>query len=384
METAASYGSAAMSGISTIIVLLGVFLPEIAILAGFLSDLMNVQVRHMPTSAFGVLAAVLNWALALLVGPKPENASFFSLPTRNSVSPTSSPEAAAIARVGKLFSAPAATLLGVSPPLASGNTNPTSTPTRTVKSVANDVITAATPGVTPTVNAPTPDTPTPNLVRPVAETVAPPAPPGSVVNNFYSGVPHSAAPPGQRAWEGSNPSAFDPASARPGRRSRLRGGAKLADIVNDQFNPCAVRGLGSFDVSKRPMGIAVLACIFFIYLLDMSVNKKRNTGEQISYWFVAAGVLGANIYAYRTLGCVDSWLSIIVPLAVGLAVGGSAFAIYQRLGPSYLPMDSEAPTGGVTPTGEYSACASGDGGDFVCDAYLNGERIGTVGGDAQF
>jgi hypothetical protein len=152
-------------------------------------------------------------------------------------------------------------------------------------------------------------------------------------------------------------------------------------MVNDQFNPCAVRGLGTFDVAKRPMGIAVLTTIFFVYLLDMSVNKKRTTGEQISYWFVAAGVLGANIYAYRTLGCVDSWLSVIVPLAVGLAVGGSAFAIYQRLGPSFLPMDAEAPSQaeGTAPTGEYSACASGNGGDFVCDAYLNGRRIATVG-----
>lgn len=130
------------------------------------------------------------------------------------------------------------------------------------------------------------------------------------------------------------------------------------------------------------MGIAVLTTIFFIYLLDMSVNKKRNTGQQIAYWFVAAGVLGANIYAYRTLGCVDSWLSVIIPLAVGLAIGGSAFAIYQRLGPEYLPMDSETPTGDAAPTGEYSACASGNGGDFVCDAYLNGQRIGTVGSAA--
>jgi hypothetical protein len=147
-------------------------------------------------------------------------------------------------------------------------------------------------------------------------------------------------------------------------------------MVNDQFNPCAVRGLGTFDVAKRPMGIAVLATIFFVYLLDMSVNKKRTTGEQISYWAVASAVLGVNIYAYWTLGCADSLLSIAVPLLVGLVVGGSAFAIYQKLGPSYLPMDSE--TGAVTPSGEYSACASGNGGDFVCDAYLNGQRIGTV------
>ena len=380
METAASYGTAALSGASTIIVLLGVFLPEIAILAGFLSDLMNVRVRHMPTSAFGVLAAVANWALALLIGPKPENASFFSLPTRNSVSPSSSPEAAAIARVGKLFNAPAATLLGVSAPLATNSIKPTSNPTRTVRSAATQAIAAATPGAPPSITS-SPDTPTPTLALPaVAASVAPAQGPGQgkrsrVVRETYEGDDALSA------WQGSH---VPGAAADANSAFRMSGGAKLADIVNDQFNPCAVRGLGSFDVSKRPMGIAVLACIFFVYLLDMSVNKKRTTGEQVSYWFVAAGVLGANIYAYRTLGCVDSWLSIIVPLTVGLAIGGSAFAIYQRLGPEYLPMDSETPTGGAAPTGEYSACASGNGGDFVCDAYLNGERIGSVGGAAQF
>ena len=376
METAASYGSAALSGVSTIIVLLGVFLPEIAILAGFLSDLMNVRVRHMPTSAFGVLAAVANWALALLIGPKPENASFFSLPTRNSVSPSSSPEAAAIASVGKLFSAPAATLLGVSAPLGTA-TSAGIRPTRTVQSAASQVIAAANPAAAPSITS-SPDTPTPSIAaRPVAESVTPRS--RRVVRETYEGDDALSA------WQGSHvpgaAAAAGSAFAGGGKRDRQTGGAKLADIVNDQFNPCAVRGLGTFDVSKRPMGIAVLATIFFVYLLDMSVNKKRTTGEQISYWFVAAGVLGANIYAYRTLGCVDSWLSVIVPLAVGLVVGGSAFAIYQKLGPSYLPMDSEAPSAsssGNAPTGEYSACASGDGGDFVCDAYLNGQRIGTV------
>ena len=167
-----------------------------------------------------------------------------------------------------------------------------------------------------------------------------------------------------------------------GKKKSQKGGARLADIVNDQFNPCAVRGLGAFDVAKRPMGIAVLTTIFFIYLLDMSVNKKRNTNEQIAYWGVAIAVLGVNIYAHMKLSCVDGLFSasVFVPLIIGLVVGGSAFAIYQRLGPSYLPMDSETPSGSSVnaPTGQYSACASGNGGDFVCDAYLNGRRIGTV------
>ena len=158
------------------------------------------------------------------------------------------------------------------------------------------------------------------------------------------------------------------------RRSQA-GGARLAEFVDDKFNPCAVRGLGFFNVTTRPMGIAVLTTIFFVYLLDMSVNKKRTRSEQTAYWLVAMGILGLNTYSYYKLGCIDSFFSVFTPLCVGLFVGGMAFWIYQSAGKDYLPMDPE--TGPVT--GEYSKCASSDGGgDFVCDAYLNGERIGTV------
>lgn len=371
METVA----AATSSISTFIVLLGVFLPEIAILAGFISDLMNVRVRHMPTSAFGVVAAILNWVVALVVGPKPENASFFSLPSRNSVSPTSSPAAAALSKVSRLFSPPD-TLLGVASPLGSQKSTSTG-PTNTVRQAAVSAIAAVAP--TPIAAAPAPPTPdgnTPSLNTDDEDDRV------TVQFSRNRRRPASYAPPGQTAWDRG--SAFPPNPSvlnGRGRSNSQKGGSKLADMVNDRFNPCAVRGLGTFDVSKRPMGIAVLTTIFFIYLLDMSVNKKRSTSEQISYWAVASAILGVNIYAYWTLGCADSVLSVAVPLIIGLIVGGSAFAIYQKLGPSYLPMDTQAPSGGgVTPTGEYSACAAGNGGDFVCDAYLNGERIGTVGG----
>ena len=353
--------------------LIGVFLPEIAILAGFLSDLMNVRVRHMPTSAFGVLAAVLNWAVALLIGPKPENASFFSLPQRNAVSASASPEAAAISKLGKLFPP---TLLGVASPLPMGNTATAPTPTNTVQ-VAKQVVAAANPVATPSM--PSADGPTPVVIEndddnmTVAEVLA---------QRTKIRRPHSVAGPGQTAWEKG--SAFPPNPSvlnGRGRGSSQKGGARLADMVNDHFNPCAVRGLGTFDVAKRPMGIAVLTTIFFVYLLDMSVNNKRNTNEQIAYWGVAIAVLGVNIYAHMKLNCVDGLfsLSVFVPLIIGLVVGGSAFAIYQKLGPSYLPMDAETPEeSGENPTGQYSACASGNGGDFVCDAYLNGRRIGTV------
>lgn len=371
METVA----AATSSISTFIVLLGVFLPEIAILAGFISDLMNVRVRHMPTSAFGVVAAILNWVVALVVGPKPENASFFSLPSRNSVSPTSSPAAAALSKVSRLFSPPD-TLLGVASPLVSQKSTP-SGPTNTVRQAAVSAIAAVAPTPIAPAAPPTPDGNTPSLNTDDEDDRV------TVQFSRNRRRPASYAPPGQTAWDRG--SAFPPNPSvlnGRGRSNSQKGGSKLADMVNDRFNPCAVRGLGTFDVSKRPMGIAVLTTIFFIYLLDMSVNNKRSTSEQISYWAVASAILGVNIYAYWTLGCADSVLSVAVPLIIGLIVGGSAFAIYQKLGPSYLPMDTQAPSGGggVTPTGEYSACAAGNGGDFVCDAYLNGERIGTVGG----
>jgi len=371
METAASYGSAVWGSVSSLIVLLGVFLPEIAILAGFLSDLMNVRVRHMPTSAFGVLASVLNWIVALFIGPKPENASFFSLPARNM--PSYSSAASMLSSVGKLFSPPA-TLLGVASPLGSQKSTSASTsnPTNTVRQAATTAIATVTPAIP---QIPDGSTPHGNPADDDDDRV-------TVQFSRNRRRPASYAPPGDTAWDRG--SAFPPnPSVLNGRgRGQTGGGAKLADMVNGHFNPCAVRGLGTFDVAKRPMGIAVLTTIFFIYLLDMSVNKKRTTNEQISYWAVASGVIGVNIYAYWTLGCVDSILSVAVPLIIGLVVGGSAFAIYQKLGPSYLPMDAEAPSSAlssVAPTGEYSACASGNGGDFVCDAYLNGERIGTVG-----
>jgi len=414
METAASYGSAALSGVSTFIVLLGVFLPEIAILAGFLSDLMNVQVRHMPTSAFGVLAAVLNWGVALLIGPKPANASFFSLPERNAVSASSSPEAAAISKLTSLFPP---TLLGVASPLAMGNATAAAapTPTNTVQA-ARQIVAAANPIPVP-VPAPLAGvTGTPPDTANVSNRPDGNTPSGSVFQFNFSGYPASGV-------GGPNPSAFpidseakasqaarrDASAANAAgvnqlknlnrvkvgsvsqvgapegggkKKSQKGGGARLTDIVNDQFNPCAVRGLGAFDVAKRPMGIAVLTTIFFVYLLDMSVNKKRNTNEQIAYWGVAIAVLGVNIYAHMKLSCVDGLFSasVFVPLIIGLVVGGAAFGIYQNLGPSYLPMDSETPSGSSVnaPTGQYSACASGNGGDFVCDAYLNGRRIGTV------
>ena len=430
METAASV----LSGVSTLIVFLGVFLPEIAILAGFLSDLLNLQVRHIPTSAFGILAAILNWVVAWLFsffgGPTPTVSTFgsawnwasTSIGSTGTGGSSSGGLGAQAAAISNMLNA-RVTRLGVGAPVpppssgrGSGGRNVVQQAAATAAAAAAPIVAAAAPGPIPQLPAGTngtpqdspeigddPDGDTPGAAAGsgAASTIfniftAPPRPPMSqaATTTYNSGflAPEAlqrrqtakaelrSGPVDVNRIPFSSVSQAAPLSpGSPGgrvRRSQSQaGGARLAEFVDDKFNPCAVRGLGFFNVTTRPMGIAVLTTIFFVYLLDMTVNKKRTRSEQTAYWLVAMGILGLNTYSYYKLGCIDSFFSVFTPLCVGLFVGGMAFWIYQSAGKDYLPMDPE--TGPVT--GEYSKCASSDGGgDFVCDAYLNGERIGTV------
>jgi hypothetical protein len=424
METAASV----LSGVSTLIVFLGVFLPEIAILAGFLSDLLNLQVRHIPTSAFGILAAILNWVVAWLFsffgGPTPTVSSFGSAWNWASTSIGSTGTGGSSSSSGGLGAQAAAisnmlnarvTRLGVGapvPPPSSGRGSGGRNVVQQAAAAAAPVMAAAAPGPIPQLPAGTNGTPQDPLDisnDPDGDTPGAAGSSGaaSTIFNIFT-APRAPASGTGGATDVSyfrpNQSVYDERAAAAGvnqlknlrnvpvssvsqaaplspgspggrvRRSQA-GGARLAEFVDDKFNPCAVRGLGFFNVTTRPMGIAVLTTIFFVYLLDMTVNKKRTRSEQTAYWLVAMGILGLNTYSYYKLGCIDSFFSVFTPLCVGLFVGGMAFWIYQSAGKDYLPMDPE--TGPVT--GEYSKCASSDGGgDFVCDAYLNGERIGTV------
>jgi len=422
METVSSV----LSGVSTLIVFLGVFLPEIAILAGFLSDLLNLQVRHIPTSAFGILAAIVNWAVAWLLsffgGPAPTVSTFGSAFNWASTSIGSTGSGSGSSSSGGLGAQAAAisnmlngrvTRLGVGAPVppppaagsSNGRRNVVQQAAATAAAAAAPIVAAAAPGPIPQLPAGTngtpqdsmdigddPDGDTPSGASTIFNIfTAPRAPasgrggatdvsyfrPNQSVYNERAGVNQLKNLRNVPVSSVSQAAPGSPASQTGrGRGSKPQtGGARLAEFVDDKFNPCAVRGLGFFNVTTRPMGIAVLTTIFFVYLLDMSVNKKRTRSEQTAYWLVAMGILALNTYSYYKLGCIDSFFSVFTPLCVGLFVGGMAFWIYQSAGKDYLPMDPE--TGPVT--GEYSKCASSDGGgDFVCDAYLNGERIGRV------
>jgi hypothetical protein len=99
--------------------------------------------------------------------------------------------------------------------------------------------------------------------------------------------------------------------------------------------------------------------------------------------------VGAYIFAYYstevfgkvTNGQITGWWRMSIPIIIGMACGMAGFYTMKTTYPGYLPLD---PEGSVNPSGEYSRCAAGtggvgpNGGDLVCDAYLNGQRIGTV------
>ena len=142
----------------------------------------------------------------------------------------------------------------------------------------------------------------------------------------------------------------------------------------------------------QPAGLAVLAAIFTIYTADMAYKRKDG-----AHWWnaIVQGCVGLLViamyirgYSY-TEGFGDSSWRITLPIALGLVGGLTAWSSLEFTGNGhYLPVDND---GAGPPSGEYSKCvangpkgASGKGGaagernEFVCDAYLNGKRIGTI------
>jgi MFS family permease len=151
-------------------------------------------------------------------------------------------------------------------------------------------------------------------------------------------------------------------------RKRQMGGARF------DGNPSSILGipLGS---KAQPAGLAVLVTILTIYTIDAMSGKRYGAalGLQVA---IGIATVVAYIFAYSMTEGFGSW-SMLFTIFIGVAVG----MIYFALPAKYHPLD---PEGSVNPSGEYSKCAAGvggvgpNGGELVCDAYLNGERIGTV------
>ena len=155
-----------------------------------------------------------------------------------------------------------------------------------------------------------------------------------------------------------------------GRRKQF-GGASYA------LNPSSILGipLGS---KAQPAGLAVIVAIAVIYCLDAIMGKRYGSALAFQVIFAIAIVCGYAFSYYTTEG-FGSGILWLVPLIVGIVVGGIGYVVMRQTGPQFLPLD---PENAGTPTGEYSKCAkapdNGGAGEYVCDAYLNGQRIGTV------
>lgn len=372
MSGVSSTGSGLLDNLKIVGVLGGAVSPDIVLLIGFISDIMNLSFRYSVTSIVGILAVIVHWIIGgALFG--------FSKGVTSAVASTASAVTAAVAQ-------PAAAgpqLFGVGDPTAPTVTPPPAAPP------------ASPPGLLGAIAKPQRQAASRKLTMPIGN--KPPRRPGSV----------STAPDMGDTAEGlTAPASRTVSFARPTRAAAVKssdatsklaankqlGGAVLPDYITQKFNPCAIRGLGWFDIQGSPMGMAALSAVFMIYLLDMTVGNKRSAAQTGGYVGISAAVFLLNVYAYRELKCIDSssiaasFKALALPLAVGLLSGTTGYYVMKNNYANFLPLDGthfDDGTGGTSSssaTGNNQAhCnAPNDDGQMVCEAYQNGKKITSV------
>lgn len=351
-------GSSGSGGFGSSLKMMGAFLgalsPDITLLSGFVSDIINGSFRYSVTSIIGVIAVILHWIVGGLVY------GFSSSGSSSAVSAAAAALASAAAS-----SASTAQILGVgsepvnpTPPPSSGE-GPSRSMRRAIRRVPG-------PGSVSTMSSlPTAIGPA-RVPRPGSRTATLNARLGPVI-------------PG----------------TRPSRSVTLKGGAddeyeddvqtggawEIPEDLRSSFNPCSIRGLGMFDISKSPMGMAALSSVFAVYLLDMIVNGKRS-GKDVTVYLVFSGVVyGLNLFSYSQFKCYGTSFgeiakSTILPIVLGVTAGSIGFSVLKTTFPAYLPLDQQRLDGPGSVSGKHATCAPpNDKDQFVCDAYKDGKRI---------
>jgi hypothetical protein len=366
MLTASSGGL--LDGLKVFAVLGGALSPDIFLLIGFMSDLMNMKFRYSVTSLLGVIAVILHWGVAGMV-------------------------------------------YGFTP----GSTSAVSQVAESIQKAAETVIPAATP------SAPG-SAPAPAQVLGVGTDPSNPSPPAGILDTLANDreFAQARADALERRSARSSPSTLNlndtqsQAQARRTRRAAERstaatqrmaatgtlgrtgrnprtGGSQLPDYIAEKFNPCAIRGLGYFDIKGSPMGLAALSAIFMVYLLDMTAGKKRSSTQVGGYIGFSAIVYMLNVYAYREFKCLTDptvggiLKASLLPCAIGLGVGGIGYSVIKSHYADFLPLDPEkfdttgAPASGSGSGGNQPSCsAPNDQDQMVCEAYQNGKRVSSI------
>ena len=382
----------------------GAIAPDLALLSGFVGDIVAGKYRYSVTSIVGIVAVIVNklvWgrgevATQLAQAGQAAASAFSGGPPAPPAAPAAAAAAAATTAVAEASTGQAAattalnTLRAINAVGFTGPGGQTEPPGRRGGRPRSRSLTGRTEDVS------------------------------TLRTNLGSG-PGTGVPTGVTVTQTGTvhrPSAAALAS-QAGRGRDQTGGAR----VPADFNPCTIRGLGFLDTQNSPMGVAALVTVFFIYFLDMSVNGKRTPGEIAGNFVFGMFVLALNIGSYIFFDCYGGNLGSVMAAsvkaaAVGVIVGGFTFLMYNYTtdySKQWLPLDpSPAAISGdgggsgtatfVPPTpGTQQPCpptADGrpqqrqngvcvpllgggqcggpnDDGQFVCDAYVNGKRIST-------
>lgn len=324
--------SGGASTFTTFAAFLGALSPDITLLSGFITDVINGRFRNSVTSMIGIGSVILHWLVGGLVhGFGAGSAPSIAAETVTSIASSVAPISAAVDQI-----------------LGTGSENPTAPSTSTGTGASG-------------------------LFRRR----------GPLTVSTMSTI-EGASPPSQR---GSRTAALNARlgptipGARPSRGVVLRrgGGGEIPAEMISKFNPCSIRGLGMFDVAKSPMGMAALSSIFAVYILDMTIDKKRDTKDIGIYLGFSGIVYLLNLYSYSSFKCYGDTFGAaarasVLPLAVGLIGGTAGFFALKYGFPSYLPLD---PTSVNTPS-QPTCAPPNDQDQFVCDAWKDGKKISTA------
>jgi hypothetical protein len=377
----ASTGSGILDNLKIAGVLGGALSPDIVLLIGFISDLMNLKFRFSVTSIIGIIAVILHWivggsifgfskgvtsavastasAITAAVAPKPASSSpssaqLFGVGDGNPTAPTVSPPAAAAAAAVAAPSSPAGVLGAIAKPQRQAASRKLTMPTGNKPPVRRPGSVSTGPDMGETADA--------AATAPASRTV-------------------SFARPTRAAAAKSSDTTSKMAA------NKQLGGAALPDYITQKFNPCAIRGLGYFDISGSPMGMAALSAVFMVYLLDMTVGSKRSSAQAGGFAGFSAAIFLLNVYAYRELKCVDtttvtaSLKAVILPLAIGLLSGTGGYYVLKNNYADFLPLDGTHFDDGTDTTpspanrNQAHCQAPNDQGEMVCEAYRDGKRV---------
>jgi hypothetical protein len=323
---------------------LGAFSPDITLLAGFVSDIMNGSFRYSVTSLIGVFSVIVHWMIMGLYGMITGTRV---MPSSNPVSTVTSAATSAAEAVTSAVAEIGALGVGAANGSTTGSTNPG--PDR------SNIARLRIPAVPRQATRSVATNPSAFPIRPTRAAAA----------AARDRIARDAA-----------------ANTRGDRLARPAVGGALTGYLADKFNPCSIRGLGMFDISQSPMGMVALSSVFMVYILDMTVNAKRSTTDTIIYLLFAGGVYGLNVFAYKEFKCYgntysDILRSTLIPIAIGSTIGGIGFGILNSTFPSYLPLDSHTIGSPAAPGG--STCSPpNDKDQFVCDAYKDGKRVSST------